>query len=213
MKYVISLLLGVILLSSVVFAAPAADQVIKLTATNDVLSFVATEPTTFWESPTLRNGETAVTTGTLTLVNDTDITRDIYFDYVKFPYQDEHALAYLNHLFITVNEGETVLYDGAYSCINNENVKPKLGAVLAPHASCSYTITLRCDYTYVEAEELDREILEWIFSVQAQPTSDFINDDEPSIAPSPLFDPLFVLWPIALVIAAILFVVVSHSKQ
>ncbi|MBQ6830780.1 MAG: hypothetical protein IJO59_06645 [Clostridia bacterium] len=213
MKYVISLLLGVILLSSVVFAAPAADQVIKLTATNDVLSFVATEPTTFWESPTLRNGETAVTTGTLTLVNDTDITRDIYFDCVKFPYQDEHALAYLNHLFITVNEGETVLYDGAYSCINNENVKPKLGAVLAPHASCSYTITLRCDYTYVEAEEPDREILEWIFGVQAQPTSDFINDDEPSIAPSPLFDPLFVVWPIALVIAAILFVVVSRSKQ
>lgn len=213
MKRLTALLLCFFLFSLSVAAAPATDQIIQLTSTNDVLSFVATEPTTYWESPALRAGETATISGKLTLVNNTNITRDIRFQYVRFPFQDEDALAYLNHLMLTIRQDDTVLYDGPYSCINNEDVKPSLGATLEPYASCSYTISLRCDYTYAESEPLDREILEWIFDAQIEPDADFSNDEEPSVSPSPLFDPFFVQWPIALVIAAILFAFVSRSKQ
>ncbi len=211
MKRVTAFVLCLLLISLSVAASPASNQIIKLTAKGDVLNFVATEPTTYWESPALRAGETAVINGTLTLINETDSPRNIYFENVKFPYQDAQALEYLNHLLLTVKQGDTVVYDGAYSCINNPDVKPQLGAFLEPQASCSYTISLRCDYTYTDEHYLGAALLEWTFSVETDPAPNFPTEETEK--PPLIFDPLFWQWPIALVLAAVIFLVVSRSKK
>lgn len=215
MKRLIALLLCFLLFTLTVSAATPSDcdQVIELTANGEALSFVATKPTTYWESPALRVGETIVKTGTLTLVNGTDVSRNIYFDYVKFPYQDKQALQYLNHLFITITDGTAVLYDGAYSCINNNDVKPTLAVALEPYASRTYTISLRCDYTYADNHYLNSEILEWIFDVEAEPKSDFSPNEEEKEKSSPIFDPLFVQWPIAAIISIIIFAAILRFKE
>lgn len=213
MKRLMALLVCLLLCCVSVSAATAGDreQVIELTAEGDTLTFVATNPTTFWESPTLRMGETVLEEGTLTLVNNTDVSRDILFDGVQFPYQDAEALQYLNHLFITIKQDDTVLYDGAYSCINNRDVKPQLGTTLEPQASCTYTISLRCDYTYTDTHYLNDEILDWIFTVETEATTDFFPEQSTD---SPLiFDHLFWQVPLALVLALILFLIVSRATK
>lgn len=189
-------------------ASPAINQVIELKQSNDGLTLVATEPTTLWESPSLRAGEAFQSHGTLTLVNKTDVTRDITFDCVKFPYDDELALEYLNHLTLQIKTGETVLYNGPYSRINDTDVKPNLNVTLSADESCSYTILLSCDYTYSGDHYVDDSVLEWQFSTKLD--SQVVAEEEEK---EPIHDPLFTQWIIAAVATILIFVFLKRYAQ
>lgn len=210
MKRVI--ILGIILtlaFSLSVCAAPDADQIIELKTVNDELAFVATEPTTFWEIPTLRAGESFVTSGTLSIVNKTDLTRNITFDQVIFPFEDEQALEYLNHLTLIIKNEDMVLYNGPYSRINDADNKPSLKAMLPPGESCVYTIQLKCDYTYTGSDFTNETVLEWRF--RAPVDSDTQSEDETEN--EPIRDPLVTQWGLAVAVTILIFVFLARSSK
>ncbi len=98
-----------------------------------------------WVTPTLDAGERLLEPGTITLSNTTDTEQTVALDYVELPFDNANALIYLNHLNITVCEGETVLYDGPYSRINDEGGL-ECEYTLAPQEEVVLTVDLRRDY-------------------------------------------------------------------
>lgn len=210
MKRLCFLLAFLLLFSLSASALFASEQTIALTTVDDNLSFVAKKPTTYWETPSLRAGEFAVSTGTLTLLNSTDTTRDITFEQVVFPYHDREFLLYLNHLHLTIEKDGELLYDAPYSHINNPDEKPPLDAVLAAGESCMYTISLRCDYAYTGMAYTSPEVLEWQFSTPVEPTEKEIPVETPT---PPIGDRLYLQWGIAAIVTAFIFAALIRRKK
>lgn len=116
-----------------------------------------------WEIPNLKAGERLIEPGTLTLRNLTDEDANIALEYVALPYGDSNALIYLNHLNITVKEGDTVLYDGPYTRINDENGLT-LDYTLAPNQAVVLTVDLRRDYTPIAVTGFENgTMIDWKF--------------------------------------------------
>ena len=163
-RFFSALLVLVALFSLSVSAAPAADQRIELREKDGYITAVATLPTTYWESPTLKAGETVLIPGTLTISNTTNSTRSIFLQSVSFPYSNKAVLEYLNHLTLTVESEGNVIYHAPYSHINDPAVSDVFKTVLEPDASITYTIYLSCDYGYIGDEYCANSILEWQFT-------------------------------------------------
>lgn len=176
------------------------DQLIEITAENDVLVLTSKNPTTFWETPNLRAGEVMTTDGQLTIVNNTDTIRHLSLKSVALPYDDPSALEYLNHLTIVLKRGDEVLYDGPYSAINGSG-RPNMTFALAAGDSVNYTIQLRCDYTYAGDTYVGDAILDWEFDL-ATNVSDPSEEPEP---PEEFSDPLLTQWLFTGIAAVILF--------
>ena len=116
-----------------------------------------------WEIPNLKAGERLIEPGTLTLRNLTDEEANIALEYVALPYGNSNALIYLNHLNITVREGDTVLYDGPYTRINDENGL-KLDYTLAPNQAVVLTVDLRRDYMPIAVTGFENgTMIDWKF--------------------------------------------------
>ncbi len=160
---VVGLVLVLALLLCVsVTAQTNTSQTIALTEQGDTVILSAQNPPAFWELPALKAGESYAEKGTLTLVNHTQTTRTISLDTVKLPYENETSLRYLNHLILRVTEGETVLFDGPYSTINDTNGL-LLNRELAAGQSSVLTISLYCDYTCPDEGLAEGEWLDWQF--------------------------------------------------
>ena len=126
------------------------------------LAFTIKEEPAFWENPQLKAGETISQIGTFTINNATNANQKIGLYTVQFPYNNDQALQYLNHLHITVKQGNTVLYDGQYSHINDKGAL-SMNCDLAPGSAVTYSITLRCDYTYTGGGWSTDDLIEWKF--------------------------------------------------
>lgn len=163
MKTICALLL--VLLLVIPFPASAAagnTQTVELAQQGNVLTLSAQNSPAFWEYPTLSAGESYTAKGVLTLVNNTQITRTLSLDHVALPYDNPESLRYLNHLILCVTEGDTVLYKGPYSRVNDSNGL-SLHRELAAGQSTVLSVSLHCDYTYEGAGLGDNELLDWQF--------------------------------------------------
>ncbi len=207
MKCIFSLLMVVILLSlSASAAAGNTTQVMEITDTDDTVVVAVTQPVTFWESPTLRAGESVITDGTLTVTNTTDSSYGLSFRSVTFPYSDSAALEYLNHLHLTVKQEETVLYEGPYSEINTPDALA-LNTNLAPDESVVYTVSLKCDYTYTGTSFVNDTVLEWNFTVTDLDTA------TPELPTESFHDPLLRQWLIAGIITVVLLAITLYIRK
>lgn len=202
MKRIAMFLLIALLLSALPVGASVGntDQLIEITAEDDALVLTSKNPTTFWETPNLRPGETMTADGQLAIVNNTDTIRHLSLKSVALPYDDPQALEYLNHLTIVLKRGDDVLYDGTYSAINGAE-RPNMTFALAAGDSVSYTIQLRCDYTYAGDTYVGDAILDWEFDL-ATNVSDPADDPEPA---EEFSDPLLTQWLFAGIATVILF--------
>lgn len=203
MKRILTLMLAALMLLALPAAASTTDiqQVIEITVVDETLTFTSKMPTTFWEVPDLRPGETTVASGELVVINTTDSVQNITFQSVELPYDDPAALEYLNHLTLTLKKGDAILYEGPYSAINGTN-RPDVAVSLNIGESVSYTIDLYCDFTYTGTDYVGDAILDWKFSTQAM-SSDDPPEEEPDA--EPIDDPMVTQWFLAGIATIILF--------
>lgn len=157
-------------LSAMPIAAGNNTQIYNLSALSDNTLVLNTEnAVAFWEKPTLKAGEYTTTTGTLIVRNSTATKQNIKLRTVELPYDNEEALRYLNHVHITVSDGSTTLYEGAYSRINDDH-DFTISATLSANTEKVYAIDLRCDYTYVGEGLSTNDLIEWEFYTVTEPT-------------------------------------------
>lgn len=165
MKKFLMLMMCVVFLGLMAMPATADNntQLYNLgTLGDDTLAFTAENAPAFWERPTLKAGEYTTTAGTLTVRNSTTTEQKIGLRTVELPYDNEEALRYLNHVYVTVRDGDTVLYEGAYSGINDDR-DFTLNTLLPANAQITYSIDLRCDYTYAGEGLAEDDLIEWEF--------------------------------------------------
>lgn len=162
---------------------------------NNTLVFTAKNAPTFWEKPVLKAGEYTTTSGTLTVRNSTSVEQNIKLRTVEFPYNNEEALRYLNHVYITIQKDSAVLYDGPYSRINDDR-DFSINAVLAANTEITYSIEMRCDYAYTGEGLATDDLIEWEFYTVQEAA------EEPSS--SPFSDPALLEVLVACGIAVLL---------
>ncbi len=183
MKRILTFLCVLVLLAclSTFGVAASADQHIVLSTFGESVMLTAKNAPAAWELPALKNGEALREASKLTLENATDAERRITLDHVALPYDNATALEYLNHLYITVRDGKTVLYNGTYSRINDEDGL-KLDYTLAAGESVDLTIDLRCDYTFGGSATgfENGSVIDWKFYTVIR--SEVPNKDKPSVA-------------------------------
>lgn len=170
MKKLLIFVLCAILLS--LLAAPLSataasndnvTQTYKLTALgDDTLAFSTENAPTLWEKPTLTGGQYMTATGSLTVHNATSTEQKIGLRTVELPFDNEEALRYLNHVYITVRNGSNVLYEGPYSRINDDR-DFNLNTVLAANKKVEYFIDLRCEYAYTGNGFAEEDLIKWEF--------------------------------------------------
>lgn len=166
MKKILCAVVTTVLLLTLAFSASAAvkTQTITLARRGTGLQLTVSNDVTVWERPTLRPGEEYTESGTLTIENKTDTEQTITLDHVALPFDNDDALSYLNHVYITVREGETVKYSGTYSRINDENGLV-MSYTMPAHSKVELTIDMRCEYTFTGERtgfEGD-DMIEWKF--------------------------------------------------
>lgn len=131
---------------------------------NTVQAPVVSGEVTVWERPILRPGEEYTEAGTLVIENKTDEKQTIELDHVALPFDNDAALAYLNSVYITVREGDTVKYSGTYSRINDEDGLA-LSYTMPARTKVELTIDMRCEYSFIGSQtgfEGD-DIIRWQF--------------------------------------------------
>jgi hypothetical protein len=154
------------------------EQIVEATQDGETIVLTAKNDPAFWELPTIKSGESYAEQGSLILINNTNTRRTISLDSVKFPYEDEESLRYLNHLILRITDGERVLYHAPYSYINGANGFP-LHRTLEAGQSATLSVSLYCDYAYT-GEGLAKDTwLDWKFYTfieKAEPIGDRLND-------------------------------------
>ena len=125
----------------------------------------------FWEYPVLRAGEQYIE-GTLILRNNSEYTASMKLTDITLPYGDAAKLAYLDHLQLTVSEGEQVIYDNTYAHVNDEEngLEITLDA-MTPGEEHIYTIRLHCRYDYAGDPYADVAQVAWLFGASTQTTT------------------------------------------
>ena len=146
-----------------------ASQTFKMMASGsgDVV-ITAKKPPVIWEKPTLRSGEYMTRSSSLILQNATKNTQIVELETVELPYDNEDALRYLNHLTITVSNGNEVLYKGPYSRINDKDSHFTLQAELPADSQIAYSISLSCDFQYTGTGFDADDQIQWKFRTKTE---------------------------------------------
>lgn len=133
-----------------------------------VQGFIQASPQTpaFWEYPMLRGGEDYVE-GMLILRNDSEVSTSLKLSSVSLPYGDVAKLSYLDHLMLTVKDGDTVIYNNTYAHVNDAEGGLHISLPeMTPGEEKVYTIKLRCLYSYGGDETVDAPVLNWNFEAK-----------------------------------------------
>ena len=143
---------------------------LRISETHGTIEASPTTPA-FWEYPILRAGET-YKEGTFTVCNDSDYTVSMQLNEMTLPYGDADKLAYLDHLQLTVLEGETVIYDDTYAHVNDEDGGLSIAFdAMAPGEEHTYTVKLRCAFDYKGDPYADASQVAWVFGASTQTTT------------------------------------------
>lgn len=133
-----------------------------------VQGFIDASPRTpaYWEYPQLKAGED-YTEGTLIIRNDSEHTTSLQLTSVSLPYGNTAALEYLDHLMLTIREGDKVLYQNTYAHINDAEGGFTLSLPeMAPGEEHIYTVDLRCLYSYRGDPAAASTVLNWNFEAK-----------------------------------------------
>lgn len=144
-----------------------------------VQGFIDASPRTpaYWEYPQLKAGED-YTEGTLIIRNDSEHTTSLQLTSVSLPYGDAAKLDYLDHLMLTIREGDKVLYHNTYAHINDTDGGFTLSLPeMAPGEEHIYTIDLRCLYSYDGDAAANAAVLNWNFEAKLL-RSETVEKDE-----------------------------------
>ncbi len=173
-----AVLLSVVLmmgLSLTAYADPAeelapADTLTKTYSLHisPVQGFIDASPRTpaYWECPQLKAGEDYAE-GTLVIRNSSEHTTSLQLTSVTLPYNDPAKLNYLDHLLLTIREGDKVLYHNTYAHINDAEGGFTLSLPeMAPGEEHIYTIDMRCLYSYKGDPTADTAVLNWNFEAK-----------------------------------------------
>ena len=170
------------LIATPVTADDNTTQTYKLTVLGDnTLVFSAEKAPTLWEKPTLKAGQYTTVSGMLTVHNSTSVEQKIGLRTVELPYDNEEALRYLNHVYITVRNGSKVLYEGPYSRINDDR-DFNLNMMLAANQKVNYFIDLRCDYLYTGDGLAADDLIKWEFYAVDETPDDTVKPESFSSA-------------------------------
>ncbi len=151
------------LIAAPVLANDNTTQTYRLSTLGDnTLVFSTQNAPTLWEKPTLKAGQYMTIAGMLTVHNCTSVEQKIELRTVELPFDNEEALRYLNHVYITVRDGSKVLYEGPYSRINDDP-NFNVSMMLAANKKMNYFIDLRCDYTYTGKGLAADDLIKWDF--------------------------------------------------
>lgn len=145
----------------------------------DELSGILPEPdaAAFWEYPTLSAGQSR-TDGVLRLANENAAAMDIRLRAVELPYGNDEALAYLDALRLRITDGETVIYDGDYSRVMDEDGLKLEVTELACGAEKQLQVSLFCDFRYEGDPQTAGVQLNWLF--EAVPSAEPQNVETPN---------------------------------
>ncbi len=144
--------------------------VLNITETRGSIETTPATPA-FWEYPVLRAGEEYIE-GTMIIRNDSNYTASMTLKEITLPYGESARLQYLDHLELTVSEGDQVLYDNTYAHVNDEEGGLKLALdAMAPGEEHTYTIRLRCRYDYAGDPYADVSQVAWLFGASTQTTT------------------------------------------
>lgn len=132
---------------------------------------ITPETPAFWEYPVFYAGEDHIE-GTMTVKNASNYTATMTLLDIALPYGDEQRMGYLDQLLVTVKEGDTVLFDNTYSHINDAEGGLQLHYEnMAPGEEHTYTIKMRCLYTYAGDPNADAVTMLWNFSARGTTTT------------------------------------------
>ena len=176
MKRLLLTVLLAVLLFSLTFSATADSmQHITLSEFDGALMLSAQAAPTDWELVNLQAGESPVDAGVLVLENLTAQTHTITLSHVELPFNNAAALAYLQNITLTVRDGDTVLYSGPYTRVNDENGL-NFSYDLLPAQKVTLTVDVACAYTVDNAQVPEEGVLaDWKFyTVVTTP----VQDDE-----------------------------------
>lgn len=220
-KLLITMLVCVFLLSSLSVAAITiqedtgdtnnisnSSQIFKITAlSNGTVAFSSKNPPVIWERPALLAGEYMERPSSLILHNATGKTQTVVLESVELPYNNEDALRYLNHLTITVTNGNEVLYKGPYSRINEKESNFSIKTELPTNSQIVYNIHLSCDYRYKGTGFGESDQILWKFRTEAstQDSVDNVEDNSSFANPVILQVALAIVLTIFLAAALILY--------
>ncbi len=187
-RRIVWLLVPVLLFACACGVGAASTQEVTYTPFGEATVLTVKNPPSAWEAPTLRAGEALAEPGLLTLHNGTEVPTTLVLDYVELPFGNRQALAYLNHVTVTVSRDAQVLYTGPYTRINDEETGLSLRCELQPGETAAYQVNLRCDYGYVGEGTgfAQDEYIDWKFyavddvatQAQEQPAEPF---DDPTV--------------------------------
>ncbi len=125
----------------------------------------------FWEYPLLRAGEQYIE-GKMILRNNSEYTASMELTNITLPYGDDAKLSYLDHLQLTVREGDQVIYDNTYAHVNDEEGGLKIALEsMTPGEEHIYTIRMRCMYDYAGDPYADVSQVAWLFGASTKTTT------------------------------------------
>lgn len=167
---------------------PASAQVDEKTVAvvddGDSVKIAASpEDAAFWEKPIMSAGQIRLQPGTLRLVNNSTKTVDFSLSEIVLPYGNLAALTYLDDLWITIKEGDAVVYENTYSRIAGENGFSIHMEQWAPGSERVFSIWMECPFTYDGGKPSDimEGIITWDFKLEYTVP---VVTTQPSSAPS-----------------------------
>lgn len=130
-------------------AAQADEKTVAVVEDGSTIKIAATpEEPAFWEKPAMSAGQKRLQPGTLRLVNNSSKSVDFELSEIVLPYDNVEALTYLDDLWITIKEGDAVLYDNTYSRIAGEDGLSIKMEKWAPGSERVLSIWMECPFTY-----------------------------------------------------------------
>ncbi len=135
-----------------------------------------------WENPVLRPGED-LQAGTMTVKNESAVSATMKLSPIPLPYGDEAKLAYLDSIWVTISEGDEVLYQNTYAHINDEDGGFTLRyPEMAPGEEHVYTVKMRRVYASVGDPYTDdlSSVTPWSFTAQRQTVVMDVDQSIPS---------------------------------
>lgn len=177
-RLIVWLLVSVLAFSCAWGVGAASAQEVTYTPFGETSILTVKHPPSAWEAPTLRAGEALSEAGVLTLSNSTGAPVTLVLDYVELPFANRTALAYLNHVTVTVSRGAEVLYNGPYTRINDEETGLSLRCPLQAGETATYTVDLRCGYGHTgEGTGFgEDEYIDWKFYAVQEATNDVAQE-------------------------------------
>ena len=115
----------------------------------------------FWEYPQLTAGQTR-RNGDLTFINRSLGSVTVELTDVQLPYDDEAALAYLGALRLVIRDGDRVLYNGAFSRLNEDGLTEPV--TVTGGETRRLSIDLSCDFAYEGEASCGDQVLYWSFA-------------------------------------------------